>query len=606
MKRGGLLLKMLLIFGIWMLVLSVASSLTIYNSARSHWLDDIRGVKSETYLRVASGGLTTELRSADELSKILSEDPVFPRFLESGMRDTMLRTLVIQRLNSIKNLGCPMVSFISNSTLEYMDENLKVDHVIEKDNPAGNHQFYFEHLKLGQRVRFNYNYDESIQRSLFFINITIGSLTNPLGMVCFSIEPKGMENILAQGKTSPNTELFIVDSTGVVAFSTSPTYLNNTISNVLGSTAQNLTLQKAGYAKDCQWNSKPVELAWMPIEGYAYTTIAVMPLEDLVVPLAHVRWQSWIFGVLFFLVVIITVIIVFTRLTRMMASMRNFVVRFVEGDNDVTLPAFIAKRPDEIGDLARAFSHLRDLQNRIRNTVTQMHETVQTLRASGTLLAEGTTRIRESISTQAAASHELNENTLEFQTTIHNTAADASEMAKEASAAAESARDGKELIARLGTSIQEVSRDILQVNDLARQTNILALNAAIEAARAGEAGRGFAVVANEVKNLAEKSRGVALAVETQTTEAVHDIKVVGEYFVTLESTVSNVAQRTEHTLAMSQEQERMADSMQDAVQTLKQNSEAETSVSERFDELARSIETEVIHLSESVETLVGS
>ena len=50
----------------------------------------------------------------------------------------------------------------------------------------------------------------------------------------------------------------------------------------------------------------------------------------------------------------------------------------------------------------------------------------------------------------------------------------------------------------------------------------------------------------------------------------------------------------------------MADSMQDAVQTLKQNSEAETSVSERFDELARSIETEVIHLSESVETLVGS
>ena len=132
------------------------------------------------------------------------------------------------------------------------------------------------------------------------------------------------------------------------------------------------------------------------------------------------------------------------------------------------------------------------------------------------------------------------------------------------------------------------------------------MNAAIEAARAGEAGRGFAVVANEVKNLAEKSREVALAVETQTTEAVHDIKVVGEYFVTLESTVSNVAQRTEHTLAMSQEQERMADSMQGAVQTLKQNSEDETSVSERFDELARSMEAEMIRLSESVETLVGS
>ena len=606
MKRGGLLLKMLLIFGIWMLVLSVASSLTIYNSARSRWLDDIRGIKSETYLKVASGGLTTVLRSAGEISKILSEDPVFPRFLESGMRDTMLRTLVIQRLNSIKNLGCPMVSFISNSTLEYMDENLKVDHVIEKDNPAGNHQFYFEHLKLGQRVRFNYNYDESIQRSLFFINITIGSLSNPLGMVCFSIEPMGMENVLAQGKISPSTELFIVDSTGEVTFATSHTYLNSKIASILGSTAHSLTLQSTGYATNCLWNDRPVELAWMPIEGYSYTTIAVMPLDELVAPLARVQWQSWIFGVLFFLVVIITVIIVFTRLTRMMASMRNFVVRFVEGDNDVTLPAFIAKRPDEIGDLARAFSHLRDLQKRIHNTVKRMHETVQTLRASGTLLTEGTTRIRESVSTQAAASHELNENALEFQETIHNTVTDASEMAKEASTAAEGALKGKELIERLGVSIEEVSRDILQVNDLARQTNILALNAAIEAARAGEAGRGFAVVANEVKNLAEKSREVALAVETQTTEAVHDIKVVGEYFVTLESTVSNVAQRTEHTLAMSQEQERMADSMQGAVQTLKQNSEDETSVSERFDELARSMEAEMIRLSESVETLVGS
>jgi len=39
---------------------------------------------------------------------------------------------------------------------------------------------------------------------------------------------------------------------------------------------------------------------------------------------------------------------------------------------------------------------------------------------------------------------------------------------------------------------------------------------------------------------------------------------------------------------------------------LKQNSEDETSVSERFDELARSMEAEMIRLSESVETLVGS
>ncbi len=52
--------------------------------------------------------------------------------------------------------------------------------------------------------------------------------------------------------------------------------------------------------------------------------------------------------------------------------------------------------------------------------------------------------------------------------------------------------------------IEQASTLILSIAD---KTNLLALNAAIEAARAGEHGRGFAVVANEIRLLAEQSKG---------------------------------------------------------------------------------------------------
>lgn len=82
--------------------------------------------------------------------------------------------------------------------------------------------------------------------------------------------------------------------------------------------------------------------------------------------------------------------------------------------------------------------------------------------------------------------------------------------------------DRMEIISDSTLKLSERSAAIAEimdtVTDIAEQSNLLAVNAAIEAAKAGEFGRGFGVVAQEIRNLAEQSKGATVQVRSLLAE----------------------------------------------------------------------------------------
>ena len=83
----------------------------------------------------------------------------------------------------------------------------------------------------------------------------------------------------------------------------------------------------------------------------------------------------------------------------------------------------------------------------------------------------------------------------------------------------------KEKGIQLESKAKNITQIVSIVSEISEQTNLLALNASIEAARAGESGKGFAIVADEVRNLAEQTKG---AVEDINNNLVQFVTEIGQ------------------------------------------------------------------------------
>lgn len=173
---------------------------------------------------------------------------------------------------------------------------------------------------------------------------------------------------------------------------------------------------------------------------------------------------------------------------------------------------------------------MRKMNRQIDNTVSGVSDASEQVLTGSTNLAESAQALAEGATDQAAAVEEMQATINELTNGIKTTADDlgaAYNNAHKYAEVAEGSRGDMEVLmtamGRISETSEKIGEIIVQIEDIASQTNLLSLNASIEAARAGEAGKGFAVVADQIRNLAEQSAKSAVDSKALIEAAIHEV-----------------------------------------------------------------------------------
>lgn len=193
-------------------------------------------------------------------------------------------------------------------------------------------------------------------------------------------------------------------------------------------------------------------------------------------------------------------------------------------------------RHDELGNVQRAMHRM----------VGNLSGLIGEVRRSGIQVNTSTTEISATSRQQQTTASEVASTTLEIGATAREISATSKELVRtmdDLMASAEAmtalAGNGRQGLARMETTMQQITEATSGINarfavlndraanintvvttiaKVADRTNLLSLNAAIEAEKAGEYGRGFAVVATEIRRLADQTADATTDIEQMVRE----------------------------------------------------------------------------------------
>ncbi len=184
-----------------------------------------------------------------------------------------------------------------------------------------------------------------------------------------------------------------------------------------------------------------------------------------------------------------------------------------------------------VGDFEQMRFSLETFIADMRVTLLKIDDAAEQVDAGSCQLAESAIELAEGATDQAGAIQEVTATITHIADSAQDTADRVQQAYMNGLKYREQAeRSNEEMdsltsaMGRISEASEQIRNIIVEIEDIAAQTNLLSLNASIEAARAGEAGKGFAVVADQIGKLAADSAQSAVRTKELIQRALDEVE----------------------------------------------------------------------------------